>query len=123
MERFPDQADWIQPLLDPLNTFMLEVVAGIHKKFTISENMDGEIKTLTVDGQYPKKMAWAQSQKPRVGIIGKVSRLDGSDVSLTSAISLVWSYNQQGEVQVDDIVGLDDTVTKQYIMEIVFLVN
>ena len=124
MERFPEQSDWIQPLIDPLNTFMLELVAGIHKRLTVTENMDGEIKTVTMAGSSePIKLAWGQSQKPRLGIIGKISKVDGSAVSLSQAISLAWSYNQQGEVQIDDVVGLDDSLSNQYILEILFLVN
>ena len=122
-DNFPEQKGWIKALLVPLNKFFTEVVDALNKKLNITDNLDGEVIEFTVDGNYPKELAWPRKQKPRIGWIGKVSRADGSDVSLSAGISPVWIYTQDGLISISDIVGLDDSASKKYVITMVFLVN
>lgn len=122
-EKFPGDLPWINNLLQPINSFMNDVKQAFENRFTISENFDGEVKEVTVNGSYPVKMSWGRTQKPSIGIIGKVEMTDGSDVTLPAAISLVWKYNNASEIQIDDVIGLDDSSTKKYKLKLIFLVG
>jgi len=119
----PDQKSWIKTLLSPLNKFMDDVSNALDKRLTLSENFDAEIKNVTVDNQYPLSLAWGRSSKPTIGYIGKIERVDGADVNLSSAITLIWSFNQEGEVVIQDIVGLDDSSSNKYRLNLVFHVK
>ena len=122
-ERFPEQGAWILGLITPINAFFDDVVNALNKRLTFRENFNGERKSITVDGTYPLKLAWGRSSKPTIGWIGAVARQDGSTVAITTACQVLWSFNQEGQISISDIVGLDDSATKKYKLEIVFLVD
>ena len=119
-EKFPSDLKWMGLLLTPLNSFMEDISLALNKRLTISQNMDAELKQITVNGSYPVKVSWGRPSRPTVGLIGKIERSDNSSVSLSNAASLVWSYNQAGQIQIDGMPGLDDTSIKQYKITLVF---
>ena len=122
-ENFPSDVKWLSRLLDPINSFMEDITLAFHNRLTIAENMDAEIRVVTVGGSYPVQFSWGRASKPTIGLIGKIERTDGTDVSLSSAISLNWTYTQKGEISIDDVVGLDDASDKKYNLRLVFFVN
>lgn len=122
-EKFPSDLTWLGNLLTPLNSFMSDVSLALANRLTVGQNMDAELKTITCDGVYPITLAWGRTQKPGYGIIGKVEREDGSSVTLPAAITMVWSFNQAGEIEISDVIGLDDTAIKKYILKTIFLVG
>lgn len=122
-DRFPSDLKWMPSLLNPLNKFMEDVTLGLNKRLTITDNFDGKILSVEVDGTYPKNLAWDRSLQPKVGWIGKIQRSSGDAVSLSNAIFLVWSFNQEGQIQIDDVPGLDDATNKKYLLTLTFLVN
>ena len=119
-ELFPSDLSWMPRLLAPLNKFMEDVVAALNKRLTIAENMDAEIKSVVVGGSYPVALAWTRPTKATIGLIGKIELVDGGDVSLSAAVMLNWIYNQAGQIEISDVIGLDDTSTKQYRLTLVF---
>jgi hypothetical protein len=122
-ERFPTDLEWMDALLSPLNKFMEDVTLALQKRLTIADNLDGEVKTIEVNGTYPVKLAWGRTQKPTIGYLGGLELSDGTTVTLSNAITPLWEYNQAGEVQINDVVGLDDSSTKKYKVKMVFLVG
>jgi hypothetical protein len=48
IEDFPSQKDWILPLLEILNNFIINVIVAFNKQLTISENVLGQISTFRV---------------------------------------------------------------------------
>lgn len=116
------EVSWIMKLITPLNSFMRSVNDALNRRLTISENMDGQILTFTASGS-EVKLAWDRSQKPTVGYIGNIEMVDGSNVVLPAAITPVWTFNQEGKIVIKDLVGLDDAITKQYKITMVFLVK
>jgi hypothetical protein len=48
IEDFPSQKDWIQPLIEILNNFIINVVVAFNKQLTISENFLAQISTFRV---------------------------------------------------------------------------
>lgn len=123
-ERIPSEyVKWMQFVLNPLNSFMEDVTLAFNKRLTIFENMDAEVKTVTVSGSYPIKLSWNRPSKPTIGQIGKIERPNGQSVSLSNAIFMVWDFNQKGEIEVSAIQGLDDSSTKTYKLTLVFWVG
>lgn len=54
IEDFPDQADWIGPLLQNLNIFIEEVTASLNKSLTLTDNLRATVRELdVVGGSYP----------------------------------------------------------------------
>lgn len=118
-ENFAD-LEWAPRLLDPLNAFIESVVQGLNNQLTISENFDGVVTRLVVDGIYPQKFQWKRTAKPTVAFIGGISPI-GSATTPTDAVSLYWDYDGQGGFRVLDVPGLAATTTNKYSVTIVAL--
>ena len=68
LEDFPDQAEWIEKLLQPVNQYMEQSAAAL-RALTINDNMLGAIKTVELDGTFPVKIAWSVA-KPVSVLVG-----------------------------------------------------
>lgn len=123
IEKFPEQAGWVGGMITPINSFMDDIVNGLNKRLTIRENLNGDILSFTTSGQYPIKIKWDRPTKPTIGWIGGISRVNGATIDLTTAVTLIWSYNQEGQVQIDNLIGLDDSASKTYKITTIFLVE
>jgi hypothetical protein len=117
---YPDLAD---TLISPLNNFMETVTRALNKGITIGDNVDGVIATFSTDGTYPVKIRWDRSQKPAAVWIGQIARVDGAAVGLASAVSIDWSFNQAGQIEIADVVGLSASGTDQYFVTIIGVVG
>jgi hypothetical protein len=117
---YPDLAD---TLISPLNNFMETVTRALNKGITIGDNVDGVIATFSTDGTYPVKIRWDRSQKPVAVWIGQIARVDGAAVGLASAVSIDWSFNQAGQIEIADVVGLSASGTDQYFVTIIGVVG
>jgi hypothetical protein len=122
VEDLKDAGAWINKLVTPLNSFMRSVTDAFNKRITITENMDAEILTFTASGS-EVKLAWGRSQKPTVGWIGNIERVDGSAVSLTAAVTPVWTFSQDNKIVIKDLAGLDDSTSKTYKITMIFMVK
>lgn len=112
-ENFPNQA-WIEPLIRNLNQFMDEVISGLNKELTIEDNMAAMIKVVEVDGVYPLKLAWNLTRRPISTVVGNVELSDGTPLTLTTAVQVQWSYNQAGQYQIDNVVGISPSTGTKY---------
>jgi hypothetical protein len=130
-ETFPD-VKWIGALLEPINRFFEEVARGLNKQLTITENMDGIVKKLRIDGTYPVTFKWERAALPTVALIGKVARTNGGDVvthlyddtgtvERRSAVSLDWDFTSDGYVRVKEVLGLAASNSTPYEVTIIVL--
>jgi hypothetical protein len=113
METFSAQP-WMEPLVNTLNQFMDEVVSSLDKDLTLTDNMAAEIRTVEVDGTYPLKLAYSLKRRPVSVLVGDVKRSDGVSITLTDAVFVQWSYNQAGQLQIDNVVGITATSSIKY---------
>ena len=120
-EELSEAGSWIKKLITPINSFMRSITDGFNKGLTVSENMDGDIKTFIAAGT-SVELAWGR-QKPTAGWIVNIERVDNSSVTLPAAITPIWSFTQESQIKVSDIMGLDDSGTKQYRITMIFLVK
>lgn len=108
-----------EPLVVPLNAFMESISRALNNRLTFSENMDSQVITFTADGQYPIKLSWERPSRPRAVWIGQISRVDGAPAALSSAVTLDWAFNQSGQIEIADIVGLTPSNSDQYSITII----
>ncbi len=119
-ESFPD-VKWISVLLAPLNQFIEEVNRALNNELTFSENFDGVVKTVTVDGTFPLKFMWTRSKRPTVAWIGYCREVSSNHVALASGIALDWEYSGDGFFKINAVPGLSASATAKYYLTIVAL--
>lgn len=106
-------------LASPINVFIEEVTRALNKRLTFKDNFDGEVKEFLDNGEYPVKLSWSRTQKPTAVWIGRIRRVDGAAVSLSTAITLDWYYNNSGDIEIENIVGLGSSGTDKYYVNII----
>ena len=121
-EKFQGQQPWIMNLIVPLNAFMTQVVDAFNKKVNVSDNLEGDIVTFTTAGIYPINIKWTYG-KPRIGMLCNIQREDGATVSLASAITPIWRYNQEGQIEISAVAGLSASASDKYKISMVFLIK
>lgn len=122
IEKFPDKEQkWLGELLEPLNKFMEDMERALNNQLTIRENMDGEIKTVVLDGTFPVKFKPLRRNKPLAVLIGQCREVSENHVVLNSAISLDWEVSADGMIQVNDVVGLTVSPANKYNLTLVLL--
>lgn len=110
-------------LVVPLNNFMESITRALNRGLTFSENMDAQVMTFSDDGQYPVKLSWDRLTKPQAVRIGSVLRADGVSVSLANAVSLNWFYNQAGQIEIIEVLGLNASSANTYDIVIIGVTN
>jgi hypothetical protein len=115
-KEYPDLAEL---LIAPLNNFMESLTRALNKQITFTDNIDAQVITLTADGTYPLKVRWDRPSKPVALWIGQITRVDGAAAALASAVTLDWSYNQNAQIEIADIVGLSDSSANQYYITVI----
>jgi hypothetical protein len=106
LEDFPDQAEWISKLIEPMNQFLDSTSAALNRGLTVKENLAGDIKEIEVDGIFPIRVSWGLLARPISVLVGGVSRSDGIAYNQPRAVQVAWSFNQNRQLQIDSVVGL-----------------
>ena len=112
LEDFPDQADWIEKLIQPINAYM-EQSASALRGLTINENMAGSIKTVELDGTFPVKIAWSGARPVSV-LVGNTTRSDQTTFTLTDAVQVQWEFDQSGSLSIKAVTGITPSPTAKY---------
>lgn len=115
-ENLPTSKDfaWLVPtLVSPLNLFMDQVSRALNRRLTIAENLDGDFKTVTLDGTFPVKIAWDRA-KPKSVIVGGWAQATGTTTAPTATVGIDWTFNQSSEIQIDAVYGITPAATKKY---------
>lgn len=119
VEEFKDQKAWIGKLLSTLNDFMTAVNSALNRSLTIKENMAADMRTVELDGTMPLKLSWDLKVRPRAVLVGDCYRSDATAITLTNAVGIRWSFNQSGQLQIDQVVGISPSSTARYKLELV----
>jgi hypothetical protein len=114
-----DYPDLAELLIAPLNNFMESLTRALNKQINFSDNIDAQVITLTASGTYPLRFKWDRPSKPAAIWIGRIARVDGAAASLAAAVTLDWAFNQNGQIEIADIVGLPDTSADQYYVTVI----
>jgi hypothetical protein len=119
-EDFKEQSGWIEKLVAPINSYFEQMTTALNRGLTVNDNMAGEIRTVEVDGTYPLKLAWSLG-RPSVVIVGNTALSSGASLTLTDAVQVQWSYNQSGQLQIDNVVGVTPSATTKYKLTLLVL--
>ena len=109
LEEFPEQQEWIEKLISPINLFFQTVVNALNKQITFIDNIDCEFYEQRVTGAYPVDLAWNRKAAPRAAWIAYASEVGGEHTTFTSAIFLDWEFTSDGLFRINSIVNLGDT--------------
>lgn len=121
-ENFPD-LPWMNRLATPINVFIEEVTRAFNKRLTFKDNFDGEVTEFLDNGEYPIKLSWGRNSKP-VGVwVVRIRRVDGAAASLSNAVTMDWFYNSNGEIEIENMVGLSASGTNKYYINIIAIVG
>lgn len=123
LESFNDvEGSWFPRLASILNSLIVGLTSMFDKNLTVTDNLDGQINTVILDGTWPVKFAWSRRAAPSAIIVGKLSRVDGQATNLAAAYSIDWSY-ANGVVSLADTPGLTPSSTNKYYLTLVGLVK
>ena len=114
IEDFSGQSEWIANLLDPLNLYFAQTNAILNKGVTLEENCAATLITVELSGTLPVKVLWPLSSRPQSVLVGNVARSDGTSFTLSAAVQVQWSFNQAGQLQINNVVGITPTATTKY---------
>lgn len=114
LEDFPKQTEWIGRLLEPLNSFFERVTSALNKSLTITDNFLGAIKTVELNGTWPVKVAWELPQRPVTVLVGQIVRSDNTAFTLTDAVQVQWTFNQNGQLQINGVTGVTPSSGTKY---------
>lgn len=113
-----DYPDLAELLIVPLNNFMESLTRALNKQLNFNDNIDAQVITFTASGTYPLKAAWTRPTKPVALWIGRIARVDGAATALAAAVTMDWTFNQNGQIEIANFVGLPDSVTNQYLVTV-----
>lgn len=119
VEEFKDQKAWIGKLLVTINDFMSSVNSALNRSLTIKENLAADMRTVELDGALPLKLSWDLKVRPRAVLVGDVYRSDGTEITLVDGVAIRWSFNQSGQLQIDQVVGISPSTSARYKLELV----
>ena len=94
-----DVRGWIDKLLSPLNSFMLNIRSGLNKNITINDNLSGAIKGFNVSGG-STSLRYTSSRPPKAVMLGSWRDLTDSTWTPSNGIALSWTYDGKSELSV-----------------------
>lgn len=108
-----------EALLSPLNNFMESVTRSLNKRLTFEDNFDAQVSSYVANGSYPVRIKWTRFSKP-IGVwIVSAQRTDGLSASLSSAIYLDWTFNQENQIEIASTVGLGDSSSDEFLVTVI----
>jgi hypothetical protein len=109
LEEFPEQQEWIEKLIEPINLFFQTVVNALNKQITFGDNIDCEFYEQRLSGSYPVDLVWSRKAPPRAAWIAYARETAGEHTTFTSALYLDWEFTSEGLFRVNSVVNLGDT--------------
>lgn len=118
VEEYPEAGPWFPMFARFFNKIMQELYTLTSRRLTITDNMDGMVKTVELDGTWPVSFSWTATSKPVAIVAGGLFRKDGLDLDLAAAYSIDWSY-LNGTVSINGTPGLTPTSSTRYYLTLV----
>lgn len=117
-EDFPE-LEWLPRFAEPLNRFMEEVTAALNQQLRVSENMDGIVKVVQIDGTYPKKFQWPLKIRPVAAWVGQCREIDENHTTRSTAVDLDWEFTADGQFQINAVPGLTAALDDKFNLTII----
>ena len=108
---------WLPNLLAPINVFFESVYNALNKGITVTDNMDGEIKTISLDGTFPYNLKWERKNPP------KAAWIVFSDTAPSGGMSLHWEFTSTGMFSIKSIQGLSPSSASKVTIRVIIICN
>lgn len=82
-----------------LNTYLEQVYDALNKGITVTDNMDGVLLDVELDGNYPYLIKWERKLPP------KAVWLVYSDIESTGGAYCNWSFTSKGQLSINSVEG------------------
>lgn len=108
----------VPSILKPLNQFITDVTRAFNKRLTVTENMDGAIIPVIVDGIFPVFVTWERPNPPVAIWVGKCWEISQVHVVPTVAIGIDWEF-YDGKVKINAVPGCPASMTNKFNLTLV----
>ena len=116
IEDFPDQKDWIAPLVSVVNKFIQDTIASVNNGLEFSDNfmgLDKELDFVFVSStvSFPQVFRWTLAKKPNALTV--VSAYENTPTVGRDFLPIIacvsWSLSDSNEISISDVVKLDSS--------------
>lgn len=123
--------DWLPSMVDVINQFFDQVSRALNKRLTVSENLDGDLREVTLDGTFPARIAWDRG-KPKAVCVAGWTQIAGTTTAPTAAVGIDWVWGQDSTIQLTAVYGIapgtvdtvsSATVIRKYQLTLLILVG
>lgn len=112
----------LEQLIRLTNQFFRDILYALNRRLTIGENMDGEIRIVELDGNFPVTFTWTRPTPPIVIWPAKIERKDGAATALSAGFIVEWEY-EDGQVSIINTPGLTSSAANTYKLTLISLVG
>lgn len=116
VEDFEKQKEWIGNLINPLNTFIEEVILCFDKGISVNENTNSSIVSVLFDRvpsvSNPIIVKWDSKVSPMSMIVGNVALATGT-LTITGSVFAEWKFTSTKGLQVTNLFGVTPSKTNQ----------
>lgn len=106
-EEFPDQVNWIQKLLFPLNDFFTTTYTALNRTLTFKENFNADILDIVANGGQTIQLKNPLKVVPVGVVLIKLSVNKNNPSEINVVHSLTWSYDYNNSYINVKLLGLD----------------
>jgi hypothetical protein len=100
-----------------INTYIEQVYNALNKGLTIGDNFDGIVLDVTLDGVYPYRIRWERKTPPKAVWVVYSDTLPGA------AVFCHWSFTADGQLSIDDVLGVAPTIAAKVNIRLICLVG
>jgi hypothetical protein len=112
----------LDELIKLTGQFFNDIIYMLNRRLTVSENMDGEVRTIELDGNFPVTFAWTRPTPPKAIWPVKIERKDKTATALSAGFIVEWEY-EDGQVSIINTPGLTSSAANTYNLTIISLVG
>lgn len=112
----------LEELIKLTNEFFRGIIYALNRRLTVSENMDGEVRVIELDGNFPVTFKWTRPTPPKAIWPVRVQRKDGTATALSAGFIVEWAY-EDGVVSIVNTPGLTSSTSDTYKLTLISLVG
>ena len=95
------------------NQFVNDIIYALNRRLTFTDNFDGIVHTVELDGVFPKRVDWPRPQQPKGLWPIKLTRSDLTPTALSAGYVIEWEYDD-GQISIINTPGLTSSSSDKY---------
>lgn len=101
--------------IELLNTYLEQVYDALNKGITVTDNMDGVLLDVELDGNYPYLIRWERKLPP------KAVWIVYSDIASSGGAFCNWSFTSKGQLSINEVGGFTPTAASKIKIRLICL--